>query len=162
MNITRFNSICFTRKKTQFSLEKMFQKLFIVFKIFLILDLLTGNYDVIITLLKSQRLKNFKFLRFFENIFRKNSKFQIRCDIWVQKFKLWWATNFQITRFHADTVQRLLVVVTHVTRKYSSYHKVQSYSREVRHIVTHSGYVTELKLWRSESSSLEWESQSTW
>ena len=125
----------FHSKKDTIFFGKMFQKLFMVFKIFLILDLLTGNYDVILTLLKSQRLKNLKILRFFENIFRKNSKFQIRCDIWVQKFKLWWATNFQITRFHADTVQRLLVLVTHVTRKYGSYHQVQSYSREMRHIV---------------------------
>ena len=132
----------FHSKKDTIFFGKMFQKLFMVFKIFLILDLLTGNYDVILTLLKSQRLKNSKFLRFFETIFRKNSKFQIRCDIWAQKFKLWWAKNFQITRFHADTVHRLLVLVTHVTRKYCSYHKWQSYSREMRHT---------LAMWQSSS-----------
>ena len=75
-------------------------------------SLLTGNNDVMLTLLKSQRLK---ILRFFENIFRKIQNFRSVVTFGPRSSSYSERRTSKSPNFMPNTVQRLLVYMTHVT-----------------------------------------------
>ena len=87
MNITRFNSICFTRKRHNF-LENFFNNFlwrsltffggyFEILDTIGVISLLTGNHDVMLTLFKKSTMKNFwDFSRIFLE------KFKISDPLW--------------------------------------------------------------------------------